>query len=107
MLGAPGVAGSDTMPAKILRFVSRSEQLRLRGMRNFTHWNRVKFGLEPFGPAERHRLFLRQAEDEAKDRAWAQRHHPLAEAAVVLPFTVRPESRRPRLQHDFVSNGLT
>jgi hypothetical protein len=75
------------MPAKILQFVSRSEQLRLRGMRNFSHWHSITKGLEPFGPAERHRLFLRQAEDEATDRAWVQRHHPLAGRAVVLPFT--------------------
>lgn len=74
------------MPAKIFPFVSRREQLRLRGMRNFSHWLRITKGLEPFGPAERKRLFRRQAEDEAKDRAWVQRHHPLPEGGVVLSF---------------------
>jgi hypothetical protein len=82
------------MSATILQFVSRSEQLRLRGMRNFSNWHRITKGLEPFGPAERKRLFHRQAEDEAKDRAWVQRHHPLAVPAVVLSFPGRVETRK-------------
>ena len=93
------------MPAKILQFVSRTEQVRLRGMRNFSHWHRITKGLEPFGPADRRRLFRRQAEDDAKDRAWVQRHHPLATPAVVVPFTARAGSRRPRLQNEFARNG--
>jgi hypothetical protein len=56
-------------------------------MRNFSHWHLITKGLEPFGPGERNRLFQRQAEDDAKDRAWVQRHRPLSERAVVLPFT--------------------
>ena len=75
------------MAAKILKFVSRSDQVRQRGMDNYSRWKRITKGLESFGPAERHRLFRRQAEDEAKDREWAQRHHPVAETAVVLPFS--------------------
>lgn len=74
------------MSAKILKFISRKEQVRQRGMHNYCHWKRVTKGLEPFGPAERRRLFLRQAEDEVKDRSWVQRHHPLAEGGVVLSF---------------------
>jgi hypothetical protein len=85
------------MPAKIIPFVSRSEQLRLRGMRNFSHWHLITKGLEPFGPAERKRLFQQQAEDEAKDRAWTQRHHPLPEGGVVLSFQSR-ERRLPTLR---------
>ena len=81
------------MPAKILPFVSRNEQVRLRGMRNYAHWKRIMKGLEAFGPAERNRLFQRQAEDEAKDRAWVQRHHPLPEGGVVLSF----QTQEPRL----------
>jgi hypothetical protein len=38
------------MSAKILQFVSRAEQLRLRGMRNFSHWHSITKGFEPFGP---------------------------------------------------------
>src|SRR5262249_49707798 len=91
-LGRPGVI-NDTM-ATILKFVSRGEQLRLRGMRNFAHWNRIRLGQEPFGPNERSRLFHRQAEDEAKDRAWVQRHHPLPESANVLRFPAREKESR-------------
>jgi hypothetical protein len=54
------------MSAKILQFVSRGEQLRLRGMRNFSHWHSITKGLEPFGPAERKRLFQRQAETKPR-----------------------------------------
>jgi hypothetical protein len=74
------------MRAKILKFVSRNEQIRQRGMDNYSRWKRITKGLEPFGPAERHRLFRRHAEDEAKDRAWVQRHHPLPEGAMVMSF---------------------
>ena len=77
------------MSAKILPFVSRSDQVRQRGMDNYSHWKRITKGLEPFGPVERSRLFRRQAEDEAKDREWAQRHHPLPEGGIVLSFPTR------------------
>jgi hypothetical protein len=74
------------MAAKNLQFVSRSEQVRQRGMDNYCHWKRITKGLEPFGPAERLRLFRRQAEDEAKDRAWAMRHAPGPGQAVLVHF---------------------
>jgi hypothetical protein len=79
------VSPNDTV-ATILKFISRGEQVRLRGMRNYAHWNRIRLGLKPFGSNEQCQLFLRQAEDEAKDRAWVQRHHSVAEGAAVLPF---------------------
>jgi hypothetical protein len=81
-----GCRRSDTV-ATVLKFISRGEQVRLRGLRNFAQWNRIRLGIDPFGPDERSRLFHRQAKDEAKDRTWAQRHHPLPEGSVVLPFT--------------------
>lgn len=89
MKGKQASASVLTPKATVLTFVSRAEQIRLRGQRNFSHWHRITKGLEPFGPAERKRLFQRQAEDEAKDRAWVQRHHPLSEGAVVLRFRAR------------------
>jgi len=89
--------------SKLLTFVSRGEQVRQRGMDNYSRWKRITNGLEPFGPAERSRLFRRQAEDEAKDRSWVQRHHPLADGAVVLSF----QTREPRLptQHQARTDG--
>jgi hypothetical protein len=75
------------MSAKILEFVSRSEQVRQRGWRNYAHWKRITKGLELFGPEERHRLFQQQAEHERTDRAWVQQHHPIGEGAIVLPFS--------------------
>jgi hypothetical protein len=86
LLGLRGVR-KDTVPAKILQFVSRGEQVRIRGWRNYAHWKSITKGLELFGPEERHRLFRQQAEHERADRAWIQRHHPMAEGAIVLPFS--------------------
>ena len=86
--------------ATILKFISRGERLRLRGLRNFAQWNRIRLGLEPFGPRERSHLFHQQAEDEAKDRSWAQRHAPIKGGAVVLWFPPGPDS-------DFLAEALT
>jgi hypothetical protein len=74
------------MAATIARFVSRGEQVRLRGMRNYARWMAGVKGHEFPGPAERKRRQQQQAEDEANDRAWVQRHHPRPGGAVVLPF---------------------
>jgi hypothetical protein len=74
------------MADTIFRFVSRGEQVRLRGLRNYAHWLRITKGHETLSPAARKRLFEQQAEDEAKDREWVQRHHPLPGGGVVLPF---------------------
>ena len=40
------------MSATILQFFSRGEQLRKRGMDNYSHWKRITKGLQPFGPAD-------------------------------------------------------
>jgi hypothetical protein len=87
---------------ELLTFVSRGEQVRQRGMDSYSRWKRITKGLEPFGPAERSRLFRRQAEDEAKDRTWAQRHHPLPEGGVVISFRLESRGGRHSLQpaHD-------
>jgi hypothetical protein len=95
------------MAAKILQFVSRNEQVRRRGIDSYSRWKRITKGFEPFGPAEGSRLFRRQAEDEAKDRSWVQRHHPLGAPALVLPFTARAGGRRPQLKDEFARMGLT
>ena len=52
------------MSATILQFFSRGEQLRKRGMDNYSHWKRITKGLQPFGPAERRRLDQQQAQDQ-------------------------------------------
>jgi hypothetical protein len=56
------------MSATILQFISRSEQLRKRGMDNYSQWKRITKAREPFGPAERHRVHQQNAENERKDR---------------------------------------
>ena len=79
------------MPAKILQFISRREQVRQRGARNYARWMRITKGLEAYGPKERHRIFQQQAEEERKDRAWAIRHAPGPGSAVILAFSEQDE----------------
>ena len=75
------------MTARVLQFVSRAEQVRLRGMENYARWNRIIKGLEPYGPRERHRIFRQHDENERKDREWAMRHAPIPSGARVLVFS--------------------
>jgi hypothetical protein len=74
------------MSAAILQFISRGEQLRKRGMDNYSHWKRITKKLEPFGPAERHRLHQRNVENESRDREWAMKHAPGPDGAKLLSF---------------------
>ena len=74
------------MAAKILKFISHAEQIRLRGLRNYGRWLRTTKGLERLGPEERKRQHEEQARFEEWSRAWVQRHHPLPGGASVIPF---------------------
>jgi hypothetical protein len=76
------------MPAKILVFISRSEQLRLRGMRN---WGRFLTRRGPYSSPdaeERAVLQKEQAEDARRDWEWAQRHGPQDGGAIVLSIFI-------------------
>ena len=61
------------MAAQIFQFISRGEQVRRRGARNYDRWKRITKGLEPYGPRDRHRIAQEHADNERKDRAWAMR----------------------------------
>jgi hypothetical protein len=62
------------MPAKVLQFISRAEQLRLRASRN---WGRFLTKRGPYthpDPTERAKLQYEQLEEERADRDWPRRH---------------------------------
>jgi hypothetical protein len=70
--------------ARILQFISRAEQLRLRASRN---WGRFLSKRGPYTHPdflERARLQHEQLEEERADRDWASRHRALLE-----PITTR------------------
>ena len=69
-------------PAKILRFVSRAEHLRLRGLRNYAQWR--PDDLDPLTPRKRIALIQRMRDEKREDREWALRHEPRPGGAIVL-----------------------
>jgi hypothetical protein len=74
------------MPAKILPFVSRSEQLRLRGMRNFSRYMLLtKKFVEADGP-ERAEWHREAAAESKRDAEWNRRHGPVSGGASVLQW---------------------
>jgi hypothetical protein len=74
------------MPAKILQFISRAEQLRLRGIRNYSRYMQLTKGLIAPDDAERVRWQRESAEEASRDAEWQQRHGVVSEGAVVLAF---------------------
>ena len=74
------------MPAKILTFTSRLDQLKQRYARDFARFM-TKHGPYTHPDAEEGaRLQRERQEDERKDREWAERHYPVAGGAVVMRF---------------------
>lgn len=74
------------MSAQVFTFVSRGDQVALRGMRNFAQWNHIRLGIEPCTPQQSRQITAKQAEDRARDKDWARRHHPLPEGVSILTF---------------------
>ena len=78
------------MAARIIQFISRRTQLRLREARRIA--NRVnRFGqyIRPT-VAEAEQLRLEQLEQRRQDWGWSQRHGRLEEGALVVPFRTDP-----------------
>jgi hypothetical protein len=80
----------ETMTARIVRFISRTEQLRLRGNRNYSRYMQVtKRFVHPMG-AERRLWQQESAEESKRDAEWNNRHGPIPGGAVVLSIFVEP-----------------
>ena len=78
----PSACVKATPAAKILRFVSRAEQLRLRGLRNFVQWR--PDDLDPLTPRKRIALIQRMHDDKRENKEWELRHGPRRSGAIVL-----------------------
>ena len=72
--------------SQVLIFVSRAEQLQLRGGRNFSRYMLLtKRLVDPDGP-ERRQWQKESAEDAVQDAEWNLRHGPLPGGAQVVAF---------------------
>ena len=85
------------MPAKILPFVSRSEQLRLRGMRNYSRYMLIVKGFVAGDSLERAQWQKEYAEEARRDAEWNRRHGPVPGGASVLLW--RHDSQATREEH--------
>ena len=82
------------MPAEILKFVSRSEQLRLRGMRNYSRYMLFVKGFVAADSLERARWQKEDAEDARRDAEWKLRHGPVASGTTILPWSTKTNGPR-------------
>ena len=74
--------------ATVLTFLSRAEQVRLRGQRNYSRYMFVVKGfVDPDGP-ERRQWQKEAAEDSVRDAEWNHRHGPVPEGARILQWHV-------------------
>ena len=72
--------------ASVLRFVSRAEQLQLRGKRNFSRYMRVTKGfVDPDGP-ERAQWQRESAQESVCDADWNKQHGPVPGGASILQW---------------------
>jgi hypothetical protein len=74
------------MAARIVPFICRWEQLRLRGHRNYSRYMKLtKQFVQPDGP-ERRRWQAESAEETVQDTEWNRRHGRIEGGADILSF---------------------
>ena len=70
--------------SQVLRFISRAEQLEMRGRRNYDRYMQVvKRFVDPDGP-ERAQWQRESAQESVQDAEWNGRHGPVPGGAVIL-----------------------
>ena len=75
----------------VLRFVSRAEQLDLRGRRNYDRYMQVTKGfVDPDSP-ERAEWQRESAEESLRVTEWNERHGPVAGGASILRWRLENE----------------
>ncbi len=72
--------------SRVLKFVSRAEQLRLRGQRNYSRYLQLAKGFVAADGPERAQWRKESTEESRRDDAWKQWHGPVTGGARVLPF---------------------
>ena len=70
----------------VLKFVSRAEQLQLRGRRNFDRYMRVVKNYVSFDGPKHAQWQKESAEDAMWDAVWKKRHGPVPGGARILPW---------------------
>jgi hypothetical protein len=89
----PSTITAQAADSQVLRFVSRAQQLRLRGSRNYSRYMRLTKGfVDPYGP-ERAQWQRESAEDVVRDAAWDQRHGSLPGGARIVQWRQDAEQR--------------
>ena len=81
-----GSAQARMREATVLRFVSRKEQLRLRGQRNYSRYMLVTKGFVAGDSLERAQWEKESAEESVRDDAWNRHHGPVTGGASILPW---------------------
>lgn len=79
------------MPATIFRFISRTEQLRLRGQRNYTRSKLITKGFVAGDSLERAQWGKEDAEEARRHAQWTRRHGPVAGGATILSWRHKEE----------------
>jgi hypothetical protein len=82
----PSTITSPPVDSRVLQFVSRADQLQLRGQRNYSRYMLLTKGfVAPDGP-ERAQWQRESAQDSQRDAEWNQRHGPIPGGARVVTF---------------------
>ena len=85
--------------SQVLRFISRAEQLRLRGKRNFDRYMLFTKGFVTADGPERRQWKKEWSAEEIRDAAWDRRHGTVPDGATILQWQHESGSRSPdRLQ---------
>jgi hypothetical protein len=79
------------MLAKILPFVSRSKQLRVRGQRNYSRYMLVTKGFVAGDSLERAQWQKESAQESKWDADWNRRHGAVPGGASVLQWRHEPD----------------
>jgi hypothetical protein len=74
------------MRGQLLKFVSRADNLQLRGHRNYGRWKMLTKGLVAADSSERVRWQEESAEESERDVQWNRRHGPVPGGATILPW---------------------
>lgn len=82
------------MALQTVRFVSRADQLRLRGQRNYSRYMLIVKGFVAGDSLERSQWQKEDAEDARRDAEWKRRHGPVTGVARILPWRTKTKSPR-------------
>jgi hypothetical protein len=72
---------------QLLKFVSRADQLRLRGQRNYGRWKMLTYNFVAANGPERVQWQKEDADESRRDAVWNRRHGPIPGGASILPCT--------------------